>query len=434
MNQVIKYFFLFSLLIFILFPIFQQNCRYFKIKPLGGAYTKKEIEFFNLSNWFEGSFQKNIEEYENENFGFRNSLVRLNNQIDFSFFRRSHAEAVIIGKNGYCYEKQYIDAYYGNDFVGNDKITEYIKKLKQVQDSLEKKGKLFIFVFASGKATFYPEYIPEKLKTKKKLSNYDALLENIKTLGLNYIDFNSYFLSQKEKSKYPLYPQYGIHWSNYGAVKAFDSITSYIEHKLHVNLPDIKISSIEQPDTLRSSDNDLVKGMNLLWQPKTFKMAYPVFTVFYDSLVHKKLNSIVVADSYWWQIYGNGLHTNTFKMNNFWYYNKEVHPDSWVSTVYVNQINYSKRLRKADVIIVLYTEANLHRLGDGFSDLCIETFCQKPDTVKEHIHDITETIVKTEKWYNDVKEKAKKFNIPLDTMLWKDAEWYYNELVLKRKH
>src|SRR5207253_3372882 len=131
----------------------------------------------------------------------------------------------------------------------------------------------------------------------------------------------------KEKSKYPLYPQYGIHWSNYGAVKAFDSITSYIEHKLHVNLPDLRISSIKTPDTLQPADDDLITSMNLLWQPKTYKMAYPVFKVFYDSLVHKKLNSLVVADSYWWQIYGFGLHTNTFKANDFWYYNIGVYPD-----------------------------------------------------------------------------------------------------------
>ncbi len=35
-------------------------------------------------------------------------------------------------------------------------------------------------------------------------------------MGINHIDFNSYFVQNKGKSKYPLYPQYGIHWSYCG--------------------------------------------------------------------------------------------------------------------------------------------------------------------------------------------------------------------------
>ena len=429
MRSVVKHFIFFIPLCLLLFGIWQQHYQYFYIKPLSGSFTKKEKPIFDWSAWFSGSYQHDVEGYKNENFGFRNILVRLNHQIDFLCFKKANAAWVIVGKQNFIYELGYIDAYYGRDFIGYDKINKYLKKLKQVQDTLQKRGKLFILIFAPGKASFYPEYIPDELKTEIKPSNYLVLSSKAKTLGVNYIDFNNYFIEQKNKSQYPLYPQFGIHWSNYGAVKSFDSISSYIEQKLQVNLPDLKITSVEMPDTLRESDNDLIKGMNVFWQPKTFKMAYPVFTVHYDSLKHKKLNSIVVSDSFWWQIYGAGLQKNTFKEYNFWYYNKEIHPDFWKSPLYVNRSNYFARLKNADVIIILQTEATLKEFGFGFVDLCYETFCQKPNKMEEELQRIKETMVKNKEWFASVEQKAKERNLNLDTMINQDAVWFYNNKI-----
>jgi hypothetical protein len=135
----------------------------------------------------------------------------------------------------------------------------------------------------------------------------------------------------------------------------------------------------------------------------------------------------MVADSYWWQIYGYGLHTNTFKMSNFWYYNKEIHPESYTRPLYVNQSGYLRRLRSADVIMIMYTEATLHKLADGFDKLLLETFCQEEDPVKERVYDIIETIVTTDSWFNQVKKKAEDRGLPLDTMLLQDARWVFEQ-------
>jgi hypothetical protein len=359
-------------------------------------------------------------------------LVRLKHQVDFDLFGKANAAYVIVGKDNYLYEQAYIDAYYGRDYLGEEKIARELKKIKQVQDTLQKQGKLIFIAFAAGKASFYPEYIPDNQKTERKPTNYQEFIRKSKALNINYIDFNEYFISQKNKSKYPLYPQYGIHWSNYGSVLAFDSITKYVENKLRIKLPRLVMKSVDLPDTLRKPDDDIINGMNLLKQPATFKMAYQNYEVQYDPATQKKPSCVVVADSYWWNIYGLGLQTQVFNKGDFWYYNKEVYPDFFSNPVYVNRCDYYTRLRNADVIIIMHTEATLSKFGNGFTDLCYETFCQKRDTAKERIQFFEEAIVKTPDWFGQVKSKAEARGLPLDSMLLFDARYTYEESLKKK--
>ena len=424
MKDRIKNSLLICILLFLCIFLWQSKFNFFHFIPLNATPAKKEKPTFNNHTWFSGEYQKQYEEFFNEEFGFRSLLVKFNHEIDFLCFKRAHASWVIVGKNNYIYESGYIDAYYGRDFIGEEKIHDYLRKIKQIQDTLKKRNKLFLLVFAAGKASFYPEFIPDKFKTKDQPTNYKVFSATAKELQIDCIDFNKFFMEQKGKSKYPLYPQYGIHWSNYGAVNAFDSIVHYTENKLSISLPKLTIQSYNVTDTLRSPDNDLIQGMNLLWQPPSaFKMAYPNYTIKYDSTKQKKLNSLVVSDSFWWYIYGLGLQDSIFKRAEFWYYNKEMHPN--LSTVPLNVINsnYFDRLRNSDVIILMHTEATLSKFGNGFVDMCYETFCQKQDTIKEKIQRKRELLVRNGTIFSEIKKRAKDQNIPLDTAIYLNAKW-----------
>ena len=227
-------------------PFIQKSFNVIKMEPLNGAITIPERKIFYIKEWFSGTFQEETEKYLNETFGFRNFFIRLNNQISFFLFSKVHANSVIIGKKDYLYEIGYINTYNGEDFIGNDSTLHRFEKLKSIQDTLKSIKKTFILVFAAGKASFYPEYFPDKYVIKKHgLTNYKAHLEYAKKLGINYIDFNSYFLKLKSKSKYPLYPQYGIHWSNYGSFIACDSIIRYIEHIRKIDMANFFTNKIE---------------------------------------------------------------------------------------------------------------------------------------------------------------------------------------------
>ena len=335
-------------------------------------------------------------------------------------FNKANAAYVIVGRDNYLYETMYPYTYYGKDFIGAKAIDDYTKQLKAVQDSMLKKGKLLVVVLAPGKASFYPEYIPDKYKGPPAPSNYLYFREAMAMKGIKHIDFNKHFVEQKHKSKYPLYPQFGIHWSNYGSIIAFDSLTRFIEHEMKINLPDIEIKKINLSDELQNTDDDIIQGMNLLWWPKTFNMAYAETKVNNDSTKHKRVTLLSVADSFWWYIYSISLPSDVFRNHEFWFYNEAMYPQSFTSTQLVSQSDYFSKIRSFDVIVILHTESTLSRFGRGFVQMAYDTYCN-PSENKEKIQQLKASIVATKPWYEEVARKAAIKGVSVDSMLTLDA-------------
>jgi hypothetical protein len=342
-----------------------------KLASLKGWVVLHEKQGFTWKSWFDGTWQEEEELYLNDHFGYRSFFVRLNNQISYSFFGKAKAAGVIIGKNNYLYEENYIKAYYGTDFVGEDSIRFRMEKLKYIQDTLAKLNKNIILIFAAGKGSFYPEYFPEEYKTEKGITNYQTYLKYANLFNINYIDFNKYFVDNKYKSTYPLYPQYGIHWSEYGALLAADSILRYIEKLCQIDLPNLYWDQValQQP---QKTDYDIAEGLNLMFHLRSFEMAYPKMA--FESDTGKiKPSVIAVADSYYWQMFNFGI-SSAFNLSHFWFYNKQIYPDSHQSSLETSQINMGDEIAKHDVIIIMATEATLPSLGWGFIENAYDFF------------------------------------------------------------
>lgn len=362
---------LFWLVMIVLFiPLLQQKFKFKKAEAtLMGAYRKAPDTTFSASAWFSGDYSLIKEKWLQENFGLRNYYVRFNNQINWELFRKAQTYNVLNGKNDHLFEYEYISAYYGRDFVGADSLNRMAYKLKKLQDTLSKLHKLILPVLALGKASFFPEYIPDAFKSTPRVSNYLYMREKLKCEKIDHIDFNRYFIPFKHKVAVPIYPQYGIHWSSYTALLAYDSLVNYFEFKLHEDLPDLRFTKLEMSKDLRDNDFDMGDALNLLRPPKTFWMGYPEYTLVYDSLKHKKLNLLVVGDSFWFQIYNTKLPSKMFN-HRFWFYNEEMYPEAHTQSTYISKIDPEHYVREADIILVLHSEGTLNRFGSGFIHSC----------------------------------------------------------------
>lgn len=423
-----KLFLLCGVFLFLFIPLIQEVTHVKKyITPLDGAFVKQKDVTFSWNAWFNGDYQEQKDKFINQNFGFHNYYIRLICHINFLLFHKANASYVVVGKHNYLYETGYIDAYYGRDFIGEQRIKNYVKKLKTIQDTLEERNKLIVVVFAPGKAGFYPEYIPTSFSSRPHTTNYACFLKEFKREKINHIDFNKFFIDQKYQSKYPLYPQFGVHWSNYGSAIAYDSVLKYFENKLCINLPDLKFRRIDQKEIPEPPDDDIVKSLNLFIQPKTFKMAYPRMEVEYDPLKHKKVNLLVIADSYWWHIYHSHIPDSSFATSRFWYYNKEMYPESNSNPTYVSQIDYACEIKKADIIMILHSELTLSKFGNGFVDMCYETYCH-PGLIRAKIQKMKESIRATPEWFEQIIKKAHERNISVDSMLTTDAIYTLEQL------
>jgi len=118
----IKYFCFGLMMVVLCFPWLQSNYKVYKEVMLYGSVLPTELVMFNWENWSSGDYQKNYEKNNEEVFGCRTDLIRLINQIDYNFFKRSNSNDVVVGKNDYLFQQSYIDAYYGTNYAGDSVV------------------------------------------------------------------------------------------------------------------------------------------------------------------------------------------------------------------------------------------------------------------------------------------------------------------------
>ncbi len=426
---------LFILLITLLvLPAIQQYTGFIPEKPLKGAIVTPQRPELSVKSWFNDSFQEKYDDYLEQGIGFRPTLIRVNNQIAFSLFDTALANSVIIGKKNYLYELNYIKAYEGTDFVGNVQIGDQVNKAKFLQDKLESMGKHFLIIFAPGKASFFPEYIPDKYRQPKRgITNYETYITDCSAKGVRYIDFNRWFVSMKDTSRYPLYSRTGIHWSLYGVALAVDSLVKYMEQTANIDMVDFGWDGIELSDDPRDTDNDISEGMNLLFPIRTGKLAYPNIR-FNDSPAKKRPDVLVIGDSYYWNIMGSGISARLFDDNNFWFYNQEAHNPQWSAPKQVSSLNIREEIEKQDFVILISTEANLFKFPFGFLDEAVKAYTNPtaaekmtPAAREDKIREIMDGIRKDMKYSAMIRDKASKKKVSFEQMLRLDAEWIFDQ-------
>jgi hypothetical protein len=422
-------FILIGILIFLYIPLLQNQLHLKNyIRPLKGAYIDAPDTAISVDSWFNGRYQAIKDKHLSQNFGFRNYYVMLNNQLDYKLFHIANVDKVVIGKGDFLYETNYIESLYGNNFVGIDEMIKKYRKIKQLQVVLASNGIDLEIVCLPSKASFYPEFIPDNWVSSKKVTNYDYAVALCKKLDINFVDFSKWFRDQKNISPYDLYPKTGIHWTNYGALIATDSLKKHIEYNTKLNLRDFVITNIAFSDSLISPDDDMGEAMNLAFPIKTLPMPYANY-YWQESDATVKPKALFIGDSYFWNIYYQGLTNNLFTDCKFWYYNQTVYPES-EPVRDVNQLNIGDEIRKQQVIVLMATETNIHDIGWGFVDKALEGLKSKVKNtnIKRqliYVNSIKEHITQTPEWMIDIERKAKEKNVTVEEMITLDAIYIY---------
>jgi len=461
-------------------PVFQMEFHIFDDSKLSGSYTPAKDISISFEKWFSGEYQVKKETYIKENIGFRSKIILIYNQISYSIFNMANNPGGVVGKNNYLYLESYIHNFTGENFVGQKRIDRVSKRLKYLQEYFDDHGVSLFTVFVPSKASFYPEYIPDRYKAFQQ-TNYSAYLHSFDSLNIDYIDLNKYLISLKNDSKYPLFSKNGVHWTTYGMGIAMDSIIKKVEQVRHVDLPDF---SWEEPVHMEAinytGDYDAENLMNLYFDLPRDSMPYPKF-IFRDDSTKQKPKTLVVSDSYYWRAYGSEIPHNEFSWGGFWYY---FNTARWMQNNKnmrraVKKMNFEKLLLQQDVIILFASQATLHifpfefddkvyplyipqdeeSLIDYYTDVLYakanwkEHFQEKADKnnvsikkqididaawlsrnhIKENqlkddeIQLIVTKIKKNPKWMKSIEKKAKEREIPIDEMIYRDAYWTYQK-------
>lgn len=399
-----------------------------KEKPLDGVFVGEKVftlKYFTWTRWFDDRFQEAMNKAYAQKMGFRNTLIRVANHLDFLALRKLHADKAILGKDNYLFEEGYIIDYLGRNYMGSHYVRENMRRFKMAQDILKKRYNIdFILVLEPGKAGTYPEKIPmQYLPKNKTTSNYQTVVKMVNELKINCLNLQSYFTAIKDTSKHPLYPKYGVHWSTYGMWLAADTLLKFTSSATNINLAQIKWHGIKTTDELKDVDFDLEKTINLLVELPHEILAYPTITI--DTVNKVKPRVLTIADSYYWSIFDNKIPHQVFANADFWYYNTTIYPDIWGDNAKrVKDLNVMEQIKENQIIFFMITEMNLYKSFWGFTDTIIKH--ELPDYVSPKWFFIANKMVNNSVVYDKIRKYCDNYKLPFDQILYKLALFVSN--------
>lgn len=397
-------------------------------KPnLTGLVISDEKPELNSENWFFGSYQADMDDYNNDHWALKEITVRLNNQFYYKAFNQLRVNGFVSGKDNYVFSESYIFSAFGDDYIGEEKIRSLVEKAKVVQDTLKKKGIDLMFVFAPGKGEFCKEFVEDKYVHPIANTNHDEYVKQCTKYGINYLDLYTWFNQIKPASPYPLFPRFGHHWSYYGECLAVDTIIAYMEKLHHCDLPDIRWDKIDVVDTARSRDADVLKSMNLYHNPdQNMKLAYPEIQFEQDS-IKNQTPVLTISDSYWYGPVYMGVPQSCFAGGQFWYYYNKIIPNpNPAEKIEVWQLDLKQSIEQNKIIMLLYSDGNLFKFGNAFIDDAYELYTS-PKTYAARvernrpIQNYAKQIREKPLLLKKATQRSKDLQIPLDSAIRLDA-------------
>lgn len=427
LNKVIKnIIFVFFVVLFFL-PLFQQFYPFVKLKELNGKFEIAKKPKFNLNDLLECKYQPKLEKYITDHIGYRNFFIRLFNQARFEFMNTSNTEGVKIGTDGYLYQEDYILSYLGKDFVHETIIERNVYKLKRIQDTLQKLDKDILIVLAPGKGSFYPNNFPFIYRIQSKtVSNYDLYQERLIKNKINTIDFRKWFSSIKDTCPYTLITKNGIHCSHYAEIIIADSLIKYISKQFNVFLPRLRINKIVKSETPKFTDNDILKAMNLFFEPDDLPLFYPDLEFVINPYEKRTIRPIVIGDSYFYGLFEMGLINEIMPQGEYWFYFNRIENRRDDKKTKPQELNLKDEIDKKDLIIFFATDMNLKYLGFGAIDKLYELYFGKDEVLSDKQFFYLDRILRDTKWIMYINQKALIYNKPFDTILKGDLEYLTN--------
>lgn len=373
--------FLFVVVLFL--PTLQHS---FNILPgihLAGKETEPLRANWSMTGWLNGTFQEQYTKRRVHRLSLRDYFIKTYNQLHYTLFNRvvsSTGTNVVIGRDGWLYEKVYIDKLETAASDDGSLIDARVHKLRILQDRLEELGIAFVFIIAPSKAEVYSEYIPEKL-LKKPLppgvsTDYQQAKVALKRHGVHFVDSPTLFLEEKKKNSYQVFGPAGVHWNKYGAYLVWKSLASLVNEQIKVPL---QIQSLQQVESRSSEpiEADLGKLLNL-WDPvfTSRETDYPVFAP-HPLQGYEKPSILIVGDSFLFTLVDIAAQGSMSTDVDVWYYFKRhfSYPAQGGGINICNptetpmdqgNIDWHNQLFKKNLVVLVQTEYWLPELGFGF--------------------------------------------------------------------
>lgn len=347
----------FALLLALLcLPLLQQKFNLVEVKPLSGAFNLPDTVSLNKENWFSGAYQSKYSPFYEYQIGFRPFFVKLRNQLYVWTYGRSDGY-VVIGNQNQLFAWNYWLIYGGGgDFLGDEEIDKRFNSVVQFHEELKALNVPLLIVIGPNKVRHLAEYLPDNYQKEEQFpNNYNSWKERLKQSDIQVVDFNEVYTKLKNVHGTSIFPNTGTHWSQAGMAMALDSIVSYADRVHGDSLWNVDITNYFLADSIVDSDVDLRNDLNLLFPPKREKNLFARLKITKEG---RKPKVFTIGDSFYWNLYQLPEFFEVLDdSSHFWYYNNsDIAFDG--RHIPVEQFNAQEIAAKADIVVLMATEAN----------------------------------------------------------------------------
>lgn len=212
LTSIIKNVFVILIISALLLPVLQMKFHFVTTDSVTENRTKA-LKPRDLSSLFSphSTYTSEFERYFNDNFGFRDLLIKIKNQFDYSLF--GFSSQVHIGPNKWLFYK----GTYENTVLGLERVRPNMNTLKsrmrRLRDLLAARGIALVVVPCPMKTTIYPEQLPPLDVRAPEYSAFDEYRQFLGSEpGIITIDAESILLKLKEKMQ--VYHRTDFHWND----------------------------------------------------------------------------------------------------------------------------------------------------------------------------------------------------------------------------
>ncbi len=362
------------------------------LRSLKGNTDNVKCPEFNFKNYSDGSFQKKFDKYLTQNFGFRESALRIYNQYIWTCYGKDNVNHIVPGKDTWIFYKHHIDDYYGQEMyrwqttteIAIDRYEREIRLMKKLRAVLKEYNIEFLMFIAPDKAFIYPEYLPDQEFDTTTINARKYYSKRLAEEGFPNIDMTEMFIKMKDTVDYLLMPSKGAHWNN-TCVYGVDTLLRVMETLKNEKLAEFSYGEAIPSYRYLSAESDIEGYMNLWWRrpiPKRFKTRERQFEIVKDSTTSMP-NVLFVGNSFLFQVYDYVPVREIFSDMNHWYYNLESFAGFDRLYDKITNIDRLQTILLSDYVVWFADGCQIYKTSYGFVEDAILRLCIEDDRYKE---------------------------------------------------
>lgn len=389
---------LFCLTALLLFaPMLQQNLELFKFGQLSGYKKPSPKPELTYNSYADGTFQKQVEPYLKEHFGFREPLIRMYNQFAYDLFKTTSNKEISIGKDGWLYHTESALHYFGNMErwfdLSNSQVRENIliqaRCLSKLNTILKEYDVHLLTFTLPTKSFIYPEHLRKQQVGDTTFNAVPFLERQLDSLGVPHINMIPWFQHLQDTTPFDLYYSKGSHWAG-GTPLAIDTMLRAMEQIGGLPLTHIQVGTPYSLNDIPINDKDLEMLLNLARPLKHEPIyEYPVSLLVDDSTTFPTV--WFVGTSFYWYMTRRVNFDALFRFRDLLFYDAMFYTDREQVSFPADNFDYLHELLLHDYV-VFFRDGPQYYTDWWFPGKSLISLCISEERMKEKTEAIADSL------------------------------------------